>query len=879
MKSSNTTAVRRAFARVILLSTFVVLGLTLPAGLAYAETGTLLQDESMPVCDGGLTQEELDRHYPRMLAPERELPKIDERQGRSQPKGDEGVRVQSANGAELGNGIAPYFDDYESAVAYVCDCVRTHETSVVLRMSEGLAKDSWNGNWFFIDAYWELTNHTGRPFEGDNWCLGYKQNYEIVDVKTEEDGSVTVSATIAYATTQFARMKETVEQIANDLALHDNNLSDYDKVKAIHDYIVGNVEYDYDLCYGTSDHTDGFYCYGALIDHLAVCNGYSEAFYCLCLEAGVDCRVIVSDQLNHAWNIVRLDGSYYYVDCTWDDTGGDAPIDYDFFLCGSLDFQMHATDDETLGFGSQYAALSEYADTYPLHELGWRLNHWSSLELPEAPDYALITSDGKIVSTTAEKGRAKVIVFVKEGRDHLRSERGKDPYSGVDVLYCGIGITTIKQESDALNKIGSDSYPSDVPGEYCFCGNSRKAYFGFNEYSGIVSGGERAVVISPNNKIIIILTESDFPNLDEILKALKFVKPGVPEPVESATDYGNWEARGVCGYQTVWHYYGNGTLRISGTGAPNYGDFYCSVSMYGWIERYSDLGKGATATNVNKALYVWGKDVKSVVVDAGITDLYHDQFSTMSGLESVIFKGHAPHYVGGYCWLWNDRYDYWRGKTSLFAYYPKNDATWTKAAKEALTGGYNIVWVPYNAKRAEFVTPTVKLSKSSYVFDGKEHKPAVKVMVGNTVLPSKSYLVSYTRGQSDTDDFKKAGTITARVTLRNDYVGIAKKKFTITKAANPITVKTVTRTANATTLAKKAVTVARPLSVTNAQGKVTYSKVSGSSALTINKKTGQVTVKKGAKKGTYTIKVKATAAGNANYKARSRYVTCKVVVK
>ena len=80
------------------------------------------------------------------------------------------------------------------------------------------------------------------------------------------------------------------------------------------------------------------------------------------------------------------------------------------------------------------------------------------------------------------------------------------------------------------------------------------------------------------------------------------------------------------------------------------------------------------------------------------------------------------------------------------------------------------------------------------------------------------------------------------------------------------------------TLKKKVVVVA-PLTVTKAKGKVTYKKASGADCLTVNKSTGKVTVKKGTKKGTYTVKVKITAAGNANYKARSKTVTCKVVVK
>ena len=59
-----------------------------------------------------------------------------------------------------------------------------------------------------------------------------------------------------------------------------------------------------------------------------------------------------------------------------------------------------------------------------------------------------------------------------------------------------------------------------------------------------------------------------------------------------------------------------------------------------------------------------------------------------------------------------------------------------------------------------------------------------------------------------------------------------------------------------------------------------YVKKKGSKKITINRKTGKVTVKKGLKKGTYKVKVKVRAAGNSNYKASGwKTVTFKVKIK
>lgn len=102
----------------------------------------------------------------------------------------------------------------------------------------------------------------------------------------------------------------------------------------------------------------------------------------------------------------------------------------------------------------------------------------------------------------------------------------------------------------------------------------------------------------------------------------------------------------------------------------------------------------------------------------------------------------------------------------------------------------------------------------------------------------------------------------------------------VEKAKQPMTVKAKTVKVKYKKLKKKKLTV-KALTVKKAQGAVTYAKVKkGSSAkLTINKKTGKITVKKGTKKGTYKIKIKVTAKGNAKYLAGSKTITVKIKVK
>ena len=102
------------------------------------------------------------------------------------------------------------------------------------------------------------------------------------------------------------------------------------------------------------------------------------------------------------------------------------------------------------------------------------------------------------------------------------------------------------------------------------------------------------------------------------------------------------------------------------------------------------------------------------------------------------------------------------------------------------------------------------------------------------------------------------------------------------KAANPLKIKGKTATVKYSILKIKNQTlkVSSVISTTKkGKGTLTYTKASGNKNITVNKKTGKVTIKKGLKKGTYKVKVKVRAAGTKNYKPVTRTVTFTIRVK
>lgn len=95
------------------------------------------------------------------------------------------------------------------------------------------------------------------------------------------------------------------------LASVDSSWSDLEKVLYINDYLALNCEYD--LTYQNYD------AYDVLVSKTAVCQGYALAYLDLMNRLDVPCGTVSSNSLNHIWNLVQLNGSWYHVDTTWND--------------------------------------------------------------------------------------------------------------------------------------------------------------------------------------------------------------------------------------------------------------------------------------------------------------------------------------------------------------------------------------------------------------------------------------------------------------------------------------------------------------------------------------------------------------------------------
>ena len=120
------------------------------------------------------------------------------------------------------------------------------------------------------------------------------------------------------------RYHKTVKKINTVIeSLNLDGKSDYDKFKAITNWIVSNVKYD--SHYNGEPNTPAGTKYphdmtGAVLDGYAVCDGYAGLFYYMANAVGIKALyedgTSISEQRGHAWNLLEMDNAYYYVDPT-----------------------------------------------------------------------------------------------------------------------------------------------------------------------------------------------------------------------------------------------------------------------------------------------------------------------------------------------------------------------------------------------------------------------------------------------------------------------------------------------------------------------------------------------------------------------------------
>lgn len=134
------------------------------------------------------------------------------------------------------------------------------------------------------------------------------------------------------------------------------NEDEYSTVKFLYDYLIDNTEYD-------TNADDNQNICSVFLGGSSVCQGYAKAMQYMLQNVGIQSLLVTgyTGTERHAWNLVRVNGQYYYLDPTWGDasysySGGEdldgkvflPPINYDYFLVTTDEISKTHSFEDTI---------------------------------------------------------------------------------------------------------------------------------------------------------------------------------------------------------------------------------------------------------------------------------------------------------------------------------------------------------------------------------------------------------------------------------------------------------------------------------------------------------------------------------------------------
>jgi len=156
------------------------------------------------------------------------------------------------------------------------------------------------------ELYWDV--YFNNP---EYWYIGETFGYSWY-----EDENIIAGVYPPYITGDISEVEEyskRLERATDEILFHiTDDMTELEKVLTVHDYMVMHYEYDYSY---------SNYLITIMTDKYGVCQSYSLAFKYVMDKLGIECTYVSSDEMNHMWNLVMVNGKWYHIDLTWDDMG------------------------------------------------------------------------------------------------------------------------------------------------------------------------------------------------------------------------------------------------------------------------------------------------------------------------------------------------------------------------------------------------------------------------------------------------------------------------------------------------------------------------------------------------------------------------------
>lgn len=248
-----------------------------------------------------------------------------------------------------------YKRDYEWQFVKETDDFEPNNRQDILNIIYTMLNNGWDDFTFFCPVEYEecitevesITNDAVLISNINNY-VGIYNSYNKISVNINSFGRINILIDHLYSPEIINQLKSKVDEIYNEIITDD--MSDYEKIKTIHDYIINHTSYDEERSnaiksgnYETLKHSSNI-AYGPLFTGKAICGGYADAMALFLDKMGLPNYKISS--VSHIWNLVYIDSEWKHLDLTWDDpvvsTGEDAITDI-FLLISTKELEEKET--------------------------------------------------------------------------------------------------------------------------------------------------------------------------------------------------------------------------------------------------------------------------------------------------------------------------------------------------------------------------------------------------------------------------------------------------------------------------------------------------------------------------------------------------------
>ena len=175
-------------------------------------------------------------------------------------------------------------------------------------------------------------------------------SYKKLTVVTNNYGKIVIKVNKQYNNYQINYINSEIDKIVKKNIK--SNMSDKDKIKAFHDYIINTTKYDKNRANDMSNkeykNSDSHTANGLLKKHLALCGGYSDIMSIYISRLNIPNIRISADK--HVWNLLYIDNKWLHLDATWDDpvtNTGSQILLHDYFLINTNTLKKKDTTEHS----------------------------------------------------------------------------------------------------------------------------------------------------------------------------------------------------------------------------------------------------------------------------------------------------------------------------------------------------------------------------------------------------------------------------------------------------------------------------------------------------------------------------------------------------